>query len=528
MSGGGIENIVFEHRVAHDGAEHDAVAAKDRHVELCIVRDKRPGRVGKDARKDANEGAGVRKREAGRRLLFGGGKKIVRRHGGAIRGRIRVRRHGDIPCLPLRRREAHAHEPRALRVHRSRLGVEPHERGLLQFRRQCAGVLGAGHEAIVVREVGQRLQRLFGRTKRLGRRIDLEKLRQAVQLELGAGRRQLRGVGRTADQRFQVQIKRNIGADGREELGHLRILGTGGHLLGQLALQLGSVRNDILHRAVVGQQLGSGLFAHALDAGNVVRRVARQRKIVDHLPGRCEMPMRLHLLLVVDFGGGVLAVAGTEEVDVRGNELGGILVRRGAIHFESSGGGLDGQRAHDVVRLVAVLPNDGDVERFRQFEGVRDRGGQILGHLLAVGLVGRIGLVAERGAARIHRQHGVRGCVILKNGNDAVHESDEGGGVDAGGGHARVLQEHEVPPIEKRHEIDDEQLFHGQVLVFSSSRDSSFTTASHALRPPDVPPSATIQTVPFGTYFSPGANVAGAKGVKTASGCCIRPSCDVL
>ena len=50
----------------------------------------------------------------------------------------------------------------------------------------------------------------------------------------------------------------------------------------------------------------------------------------------------------------------------------------------------------------------------------------------------------------------MRGFVFGEDGGDSVRETDEGRDVQSRGGHARIPQEHEVPLVQERHEINDE------------------------------------------------------------------------
>jgi hypothetical protein len=69
-----------------------------------------------------------------------------------------------------------------------------------------------------------------------------------------------------------------------------------------------------------------------------------------------------------------------------------------------------GQRGDDVVGLVALQLEAGDVEGPRGLARQRDLRAQILGHLVPVGLVEVVEVVAERVAALVedHRRMGRR------------------------------------------------------------------------------------------------------------------------
>ena len=313
-----------------------------------------------------------------------------------------------------------------------------------------------------------------------------EPAREGVQLELRADGAELLGVRLLAFEVLEGNVHRHVRADGREELGGLRVLRAGRDLLGELALQLGGVRDEVLHGAVLGEEQGGGLLAHAAHAGDVVGGVAGEGEPVDHLARRRELPVLAHPRLVVDLRVAA-AAAGTEQADVRRHELSGVLVRRGEEHVEPLGRRAHGERAHHVVGLEPLLPQHGKAERLRELERVRDGGGEVFGHLLALGFVGRVRLVAERGAVGVHRQHGVRGGEVLEDGGHAVREPEQRGGVDARRRQARVPQEREVPAVEERHQVDDEQLLHAEDYITSATRGGAQnreTTRSGSPRPP--------------------------------------------
>ena len=105
----------------------------------------------------------------------------------------------------------------------------------------------------------------------------------------------------------------------------------------------------------------------------------------------------------------------TVELHAGAHELGCILVGRGHIDVEAGFGTLDRKRTHHIVGLEAVHAHDGDTKGLGQFEGVGNRGGEIFGHLLALGLIGFVGLVTEGRTSRIHRQDRVGGLFFLQD-----------------------------------------------------------------------------------------------------------------
>ena len=156
--------------------------------------------------------------------------------------------------------------------------------------------------------------------------------------------------------------------------------------------------------------------------------------------------------------GAVSCMSWTVEADTGSDELGGILVGRRHVDVEASRSALLGERAHHVVRLEAVHANDRYAQSLGQLEGVGNRRRKILRHLLALGLVGRIRLVAEGRPARIHCQNGVGRTLLLEYGHQSIRKTNQRGGVYAARRHARVSQEYEMSLVEERHQVDYEEL----------------------------------------------------------------------
>jgi hypothetical protein len=105
-----------------------------------------------------------------------------------------------------------------------------------------------------------------------------------------------------------------------------------------------------------------------------------------------------------------------EHLDPAADQLHQVLVGRDDRHPPPGLARLAGQRGDDVVGLEALQFLAGDVEGPRRLAGQRDLRAQILGHLVAVGLVEVVKVVAERVAALVedHRRMGRRiGPVIV-------------------------------------------------------------------------------------------------------------------
>ena len=104
------------------------------------------------------------------------------------------------------------------------------------------------------------------------RRVELvDAVEQATELEAPEHLLQLRAVGRAGDERRRVDVERQVAAHRRELLRRPRLVGVLAHRLAARGRELVGVRDHLLQRAVLGDQLAGGLVADPRDAGDVVR-----------------------------------------------------------------------------------------------------------------------------------------------------------------------------------------------------------------------------------------------------------------
>ena len=124
-------------------------------------------------------------------------------------------------------------------------------------------------------------------------------------------------------------------------------------------------------------------------------------------------------------------MTGTENEDVVFHQLTVILVGREHIGLYASRSSLRRQRADDVVGLVAIHLENGDVVGL---EDVLDDGhtrADILGSLLALRLVFRESLVAERRSVRVESHTDMRWFLLFKHLVERVAKAHNGRGVQA-------------------------------------------------------------------------------------------------
>ena len=281
---------------------------------------------------------------------------------------------------------------------------------------------------------------------------DAQAVGHLVELVLAQDGAQARNVERRHGQVAPRHLQGHVALDGDQALAQAGHVGVGADNLAELAGDLGGVGEQVLHRAVLLDQARGGLGAHAGNARDVIAHVAGQGEVVDELGGEGDVPLRADLL-----GRERGVLAGAVDADALAGELAQILVGGGDDNLEARLGAALGEGAQDVVGLVAIEAEGLDAPGFGKFLGLADGGGDVLGHLLALGFVGGIEGVAEGGGGALHRDGQVGG---LEGPQDLVEgggEERERGGVDAGGRPPRLVEEDEVAAIENRHQVDEEE-----------------------------------------------------------------------
>ena len=168
---------------------------------------------------------------------------------------------------------------------------------------------------------------------------------------------------------------------------------------------------DALDAAVVGDEPGRRLLADAGHAGDVVRRVALQRLVVDHLVG--PQAESLHDLFGVVDDRVLETLAGGHEVDVRCDQLQGVEVAREDQGVETRRLRLLRERADHVVGLEARERIHGHPELVEELLAALELGPQVVGHRLARRLIGRVALLPEGRDGQIETGRDVARRVLL-------------------------------------------------------------------------------------------------------------------
>ena len=226
-------------------------------------------------------------------------------------------------------------------------------------------------------------------------------------------------------------------------------------LLGQHLVDAG-IR--LVERAVVLEQLGSGLVAHPGDARDVVGGVALERLEVDHLARRKAVAL-VDLGRVVDDRGGH-AAAGGHQADVVAGQLEHVQVAADDGAGDALRLGLQGERADEVIGLEALQLVDGDAEGGQQLAHDGELLAQVVGCGLAGGLVLGEALVAE-GAAEVEAGDDVVGLHVLEASQHDAPEAEDGVDQLALGGRQGRRHEREIGAIDEAVRVQQHEPFHG-------------------------------------------------------------------
>ena len=143
----------------------------------------------------------------------------------------------------------------------------------------------------------------------------------------------------------------------------------------------------VFERFVLRDEFLRGLRADAGDAGDVVGGVAHEAEDVADLVAGLDLPLGEDLGHAEDFRA-VAHAAGAIDFDALVDELAEILVGRDHERDEILRAGFPREGADDVVGLVAVELERGEIEGADEALDVGDGAAEVLGHFLALRLVG--------------------------------------------------------------------------------------------------------------------------------------------
>ena len=259
---------------------------------------------------------------------------------------------------------------------------------------------------------------------------------EGVQLQLLHQPDGLGLVALTHDIRTLGGVDGGIGADGAQrvaQLGHRPVLGQMLPLLGLDGLVGGVVEVgvDPCEAAVFLDEGDGALLTDALDARDVVGGVAHQALDVDELAGG-DAVFLLHGLHV--HGDGLAAAhSGGGQQDGGGvaDQLQAVPVSGGEEAVIAAGGAGGGQGAEDVVGLPALRRHLAVAQRSQKLFQHRHLCSQLVGHLVAGGLVAVVHFMAEGGGLEVEGHGHLVGVTFLEQGEQDIQKAENGVGVAA-------------------------------------------------------------------------------------------------
>ena len=172
---------------------------------------------------------------------------------------------------------------------------------------------------------------------------------QRAELEAAEDLLQRRAVGRARHQICRIDAEREVAAHRCQLLRCSRLLGVLANVLRTRRRQLIDVFEHSLQRAVLSDQLPSGLVADPRNSRNVVRRVSFEADEIGYLVGSHAVP-GLDALRGVDVDVGD-AAWGHHQRHVLGAELKGVAIGRHDAGLDPGLIGAGGERGDDIVGL---------------------------------------------------------------------------------------------------------------------------------------------------------------------------------
>ena len=271
-------------------------------------------------------------------------------------------------------------------------------------------------------------------------------------------------------------VQRHVRIEDHQRPRQPRLVGESNQTLAPLRLgDLGGAGEQRVEIAIFVDEQRRGLHPDAGHAGHVVGGVADQRLNLDDLRGR--HAETLHHLFLADH----LVLHGVVHAHARAHELHQVLVGGDDGHVGAGFLRLARVGGDEVVGLVALLLEAGDVEGSHRVADQRELRGEVLRHVRAMRLVIGIELVAKRvlGKVEDHREMGRRGELaslaqqLPQHAAEAVHGADRQPVRGAGERRQRVIGAEDVARAVDQ--IDVVALCHrpagGRLLVFGDCHD---------------------------------------------------------
>ena len=264
---------------------------------------------------------------------------------------------------------------------------------------------------------------------------------------------------------LQVELDRKVADDRRQVLAHQHRLAVLDEFVAQLVrLDLVDPLVQRLERPELADELRRGLLPHPGYARDIVRRVALERLVVDHLV-RHEIeplgdPGRIVEDRVLDAG------SRRHEPRVVGDELEHVEVAGHDRRVEAAPFRVHSDGPDDVIGLVASQLIDGDAQGFDHLADLRELVAQVVRHALPRRLVLGVLLVPEGRALEIE---GDRDVVRTDVGDAAQHDAAEAKDrVDELALRRRQGREREISAVDEPVAVEQHQAFHRQASGFTT------------------------------------------------------------
>ena len=214
-----------------------------------------------------------------------------------------------------------------------------------------------------------------------------------------------------------------------------------------------------VERAPRGDQLRRRLLPHPGDARDVVRGVALERLVVQHLV-RPQAPALVDLREVVGHRVGDAAAEGDHQPRALADQLEHVQVAGEDRHLEAGGLRLARERRDHVVGLEALPLVDRDAQGLDHLADLRDLLPHVVGHPRPGGLVLRVALVAEGRLAQVEGDRDVVGVHVRDRPQHDVREAEHGRDQLALRGRQGLVDEREVAAVDEPVAVEQQEAFH--------------------------------------------------------------------
>ncbi len=215
---------------------------------------------------------------------------------------------------------------------------------------------------------------------------------------------------------------------------------------------------QVFDAAELGDQLLCRFWTDAGYAGNIVAGIAHQAQDVDDLVDSFDLPFVQHLRDAEDLGI-TTATARLVNEDIFRDQL--VIVFVGCDHpgLKALVGRLMGQRADDVVGLVAGSANRRDVERVEQLVDVRQLFGNVFRHRIALCFVlGKLDVPLSR-LGSVKRNGDVSRLFSFDDVIDRIDHAKNTGRAKSRRGESGAADQSKVGTIGQRHPVQQKELF---------------------------------------------------------------------